>query len=543
MQEERLRELETLKEIAETLNSASDMDSMLGTALRKLLILTGLQTGWVFLMEKGGEAYSCAADRNLPPALAMQGKRPMCEGDCWCIDRFRDGRLDKAINILNCKRLENAVVCRTGDTGGITHHATIPLRSGSDLFGILNVASPGVTSFSEEKLALLQSVAYQIGTAAHRIRLFDRERKRAGLYERLGMAAGRLSARRGEASMAGEIVHVIGDTLGWPYVALYREQKDGLYLYARYQRGEVDTPVTGGPVQLSGPFRRAFAELRTVPLDEGSSQAGCRLPVRSGAAVPLVVMDRPYGLLVAGGFDRSSFDDIDTEVLEALSSHVSLAFENQRLQEQSQALARWEERNRIARDLHDSVSQMLFSLQLHARGLEAMLAQAPGSVSSGAGDIGRLSREALAEMRSMIRQLRPAGLEEGLLTGLARYGAKIGLQVDYETAELRRIPADLEEALWRIGQEALNNASKHAGVDRVAIRLAFLDDELCMTVSDRGTGIARDDGGQKRPPGYGMTTMRERAEAVGGSVAIRSREGGGTDVVVRLPLDSGEMAT
>jgi two-component system, NarL family, sensor kinase len=553
-----LNELQLLKEIAETINRAYDMEPMLQDVLEKLLELTGLKAGWVFLFEPGGGHYRCAADCGLPPALAANGKAPMEEGECWCTERFRDGRLNRAVNILGCKRLEDAVELKRGDTEGITHHATIPLRSGSDLFGILNVASPGKTAFSNEELALLQSVAYQIGTAAHRIRLYGKERKRADLYESLGAAARRLSSRLEFQSTAEEIVQCIGEHFRWAAVALHIQEKHGLYLKGMYSKEDTAAGAHKGnkPVRLSGPLRSALtgpaeraelaelaelAEPRTVTLKFPNPLFPSAGELTSGAAAPLIVQGKPIGLLSVGCGKESPFDEVDAQVLEALAAQVSLTYENLRLHEQSKELARLEERNRIARDLHDSVSQMLFSLQLHARAVESMLAAAPDAVKNGIGEVGRLSRDALTEMRGMIRQLRPPGLEEGLLTGLSKYGERIGLKVGFAAGELRQLPESVETALWRIGQEALNNVRKHSGCESATITLAHCGEDVCMTVSDRGGGMAEETRGASSS-GYGMATMRERAEAAGGTLAVESVPGKGTDVSVRIPVTQSRKA-
>jgi len=262
-----------------------------------------------------------------------------------------------------------------------------------------------------------------------------------------------------------------------------------------------------------------------------------RVPARSAVAVPMLLQGETVGALVVGnGPDGEPIDEVDAEVLKAVSGHVTITFENIRLKERDKTLARWEERNRIARDLHDSVSQMLFSLQLHARGLETALRDAPEKTRGGAREIGRLSREALAEMRGMIRQLRPAGLEEGLLTGLTRYGASIGLKVESEAGRPVSLPDGVETALWRIGQEALNNVRKHSGVEECRISLEIGDGEVAMTVFDRGRGILASADGAGI--GYGMTTMKERAEAAGGTARVGNAAEGGATVVVRLPLDA-----
>ena len=185
--EKEMRRLEALKEIAELLNEATNLQEMLEKVLHTLLQVMNLQTGWIFFIDEKG-MHRMLVDRNLPPALTWKEKKPMCEGDCWCVDRFVNGRLEKATNIIECKRIEDAIEDNWGETEGITHHATIPLRAGVKKFGLLNVASPHKTHFSEEELALLEAIAFQIGTTIQRIRLVEKERKYVVVAERNRLA-------------------------------------------------------------------------------------------------------------------------------------------------------------------------------------------------------------------------------------------------------------------------------------------------------------------------------------------------------------------
>lgn len=527
------KRLELLKEIAETINGAYEMEPMLQEVLEKLLQVTELKTGWVFLAKQGSSEYRCASYACLPPALTIDEKRPMREGGCWCLDRFQDGRLRRAVNILNCKRLEDAEKFGWGDTEGISHHASIPLRSGDELFGVLNVASPGKTHFHEEELALLQSIALQIGSAAHRIRLYQTEQKRARLFAKLGDVTHRLGSATDERQLEQVLVSLAGTELGWPLVALYVREEDGLAHRGAYAEGVTLPPRVKPRAKQAGWIGKALAEGRTVKLTgETLLDAGCGW--RSGAAVPLRMQNNPFGVLAAGHPSRDGFDAVDIEVLESLADHVALTYDSLRLLETNRELARWEERNRIARDLHDSVSQMLFSMSLHAKGLDQALPEAPESAKAALKEMQRLSQSAFAEMRAMIRQLRPHGLEEGLLTGLQTYGTQIGLDVRFKTKELRQLPDRIEGALWRIGQEALNNVKKHAGTKDAVITLTFTQWEVAMKVSDQGGGFTGQEAGTAG--GYGMHTMRERAETLGGTVTVWSRKGRGTEVTVRVPL-------
>ena len=106
-EEKEMRRLEALKEIAELLNEATNLQHMLEKVLHTLLQVMNLQTGWIFFIDESGK-HSMLVDENLPEALT---KKPMCEGNCWCVERFVNGRLEKATNIIECKRIEDAIEC------------------------------------------------------------------------------------------------------------------------------------------------------------------------------------------------------------------------------------------------------------------------------------------------------------------------------------------------------------------------------------------------------------------------------------------------
>jgi signal transduction histidine kinase len=202
-----------------------------------------------------------------------------------------------------------------------------------------------------------------------------------------------------------------------------------------------------------------------------------------------------------------------------------------------------EERQRIARDLHDSVSQSLFSMTLHARTAERALRQngrdGDGAVTRELGHVGELSRTALAEMRALIFELRPRGLaEEGLVSALAKHGAAVsareGVAIEV-TGPSERLPigAASEEQLYRLGQEALANASKHARAARITIAVTNDGSSVALEVRDDGHGF---DAAAAYPGHLGLTTMRSRASEIGAELRIASSPGDGTVVRVELPL-------
>jgi signal transduction histidine kinase len=202
-----------------------------------------------------------------------------------------------------------------------------------------------------------------------------------------------------------------------------------------------------------------------------------------------------------------------------------------------------EERQRIARDLHDSVSQSLFSMTLHARTAERALKQTgqepDGPVGRELGQVDELSRTALAEMRALIFELRPGGLaEEGLVSALTKHAgavsAREGVPIKVSgPSERLPISADCEEHLYRLGQEALANAIKHAQATQVTATVTTDGTNVDLEVRDDGRGF---DPAATYAGHLGLTTMRSRADDIGAQMHIDSARGRGTVVRVQLPI-------
>ncbi|MFS0614853.1 GAF domain-containing sensor histidine kinase [Lederbergia ruris] len=362
--------LRILKEIAELLNEGTEISPLLSGVLQKLLKVTGVTTGWIFLIDKDGR-HTVEAAEHLPPALLKNNCEPLKRGSCWCVDGFKKGTLTKASNIIECRRIETAVKRQQGETNGIAYHATIPLQLGDEMFGLLNVAAPGKKEFSHDELALLESVALQIGSAIKRIRLTKKE----------------------------------------------------------------------------------------------------------------------------------------------------------------QEMALIEERNRLARDLHDSVNQLLFSLSLTARGGIEMTEDM--ATKDTFRHIQSLSQEAQTEMRALIWQLKPSGLEKGLVQAIKSYGEMLGLKIDTKLSGVISLPTRVEETLWRVSQEALNNCKRHSGQDEVLISITVTHGRVCLTIRDRGCGFIFE--GEQILPSLGIESMQDRVESLGGTFKLETAPSKGTTIIVELP--------
>jgi PAS domain S-box-containing protein len=207
------------------------------------------------------------------------------------------------------------------------------------------------------------------------------------------------------------------------------------------------------------------------------------------------------------------------------------------LRRQAAELAAAEERAHLARELHDSVTQALFSMTLHSRSLELLLARDPAQVAGKLGELRELQRDALAEMRALIFELRPGniaevGVVEGLRTHAAGVSGRLGLPIVVESDLAERPAIETEEALYRIAQEALHNIVKHAGAREARVELVRLGPDIRLRVVDDGHGF---DPAGVADGHLGLAGMRARAERVGGAFSVTSGPGRGTVVQATIP--------
>ena len=233
------------------------------------------------------------------------------------------------------------------------------------------------------------------------------------------------------------------------------------------------------------------------------------------------------------------FSDADQELIELFAAHAAVAIATAGVHERSRELSVVEERNRLARDLHDAVSQTLFSLTLTAEAAAELIDRDPGAARAQLAEVGRLAAEARAEMRSLVFQLRPADLEaDGLVATLRKHIEVLGrvhpARVEMTVRGDAPPGAKVERELYRITQEALQNALKHSGAAGIALELDLDAAGSTLTVTDDGAGFDPADP-LLRSQHLGLTVMAERARAVGGRLELRSRPGEGTTVRVEIP--------
>ena len=302
---------------------------------------------------------------------------------------------------------------------------------------------------------------------------------------------------------------------------------------------------------MLGAMLDAAAPYRTEDIHEDPRFRGWwprRHPdMRSFLGVPIVSADGVIGAFYMtekqGG---ATFDADDEAVIELLASHAAIAITNARLYERSRELSIISERNRLALELHDVVSQKLFSVMLTAEAAAAQLDRDPDAARAQLERLRELARESLDELRSLILGLRPPELERDGLEGALRkdlemlahvHGIEIELEVDGTAAAAgSNGDGEREFAIMRIAHEALNNAVRHAHADHVSVRLSQRPDVVTVEVRDDGVGFDPQRA-EARSRHLGLTSMEERARELGGHLEIRSAPGSGTTVVLRVEGD------
>jgi PAS domain S-box-containing protein len=295
-------------------------------------------------------------------------------------------------------------------------------------------------------------------------------------------------------------------------------------------------PLIIADIWEDSPLARSFREVGEDDL------ANTHRHFSSWLGVPLLIKERVIGMLGMSHAAAGYYTPRHAQLALAVANQAAVAIENARLYAQAQELAVLEERQRLARELHDSVSQALYGIALGARTARLLLDRDPARVAEPLAYVLSLAEAGMAEMKALIFALRPEALAtEGLVAALgkqvaaarARYELVVEATLDPEP----EVPFAVKEALYRIAQEALHNAIKHAQARTVAVRLVCRPPDLVLEVHDDGTGF---DAGGAFPGHLGLHTMRERAARLGATLAVESAPGRGTRIQVQVPCGLAE---
>lgn len=270
---------------------------------------------------------------------------------------------------------------------------------------------------------------------------------------------------------------------------------------------------------------------------EAAHDLARQLPWDAVGCVPLVTHAGHRGAVCYYFPAGKRPDEADLRLIKAMAAQAGTVVDNAQLLAAANKTVAIEERQHLARELHDSVSQALYGIALGAHATLEQLEHDPARAREPVQYVLQLAETALAEMRAVIFELRAESLEtEGLAAAIARQAdvvrARNGIDVELTVEGVPDAPVEAHQALYRIGQEALNNAAKHSAARHVRVRLSGDDERVTLEVADDGAGFDPD---ATFPGHLGLHSMRERAAAVGGTVRISSRPGAGTRVRAAVP--------
>ncbi|HYY53864.1 MAG TPA: GAF domain-containing sensor histidine kinase [Candidatus Dormibacteraeota bacterium] len=533
-QRERLR-----ADLQRELAPLADEDSILTKATQRLAELFGADGVSMMLIDSAGDLVTRAAT-GLREDVVRRARRKIGEGISGWVAKEGKPLL-----------LQGSVEDARGFSGvdpSLGGALVAPLKSEDDkVLGVVNVkARAGQTAYGETQLEDLASVAQDVAQALERAqqltRLEEDRRQALVLYE-----LSRLVMQSGDPQDDLETAAaMLADTLRHDVLGIWIAQANDTMLRLRAGKGYGEVLPVDVPIAGDAALQGAFGERRTYRVDVGDARPGWRGAAASVYVLaPILAGPAPVGVLVVGRADGAfAVPDIEfaTTLGEYLGALVQRAASKDELQHVAAA-----ERRRIAQELHDGLAQELTGVVLALEGCQRALARDPDVLPTQLGKAARDARACLADIRQYMTALRqqdaaPVTLPVTISRLADDLRRSTGLAVELEELGTERpLAPPIERAIVRIAQESLHNIAQHAQAARAKIVLHYDDGAVTLTVEDDGAGFPADEtiAGAEQRGRFGILGMRERAESVGGTLAVRSQLGQGTLVQTRVPYDSG----
>ncbi|MEI6043134.1 MAG: GAF domain-containing protein [Chloroflexota bacterium] len=458
---------------------------------------------------------------------------------------------------------------------GYASSVALPLYLDGIPFGALNLYAAESDAFDAEEISRLTEVAADLmyGVTALRSRI-EREQKEQQLLEKEALLERLVAERTTELTTLLELSHQVAATAELaPLAEVVLSQLQRLVHYSgaiffTYQEERLNfvtahNPLTPQQIQnlahtlsQSTILKEMLLAKKWVIIDDlrgttsaaqafqalmGVNLTGLYHYARALLFLPLVVKEQVVGMIELVHAEPGYYTARQAELALALGNQAALALENAWLYQKAQSLAVLEERQRLARELHDSTSQILYSIQLGSRTLRTLLERDEPELTRQTLDyILTLAKAGLDEMRALIFELRPETLaREGLVGALVkqaapletRHGVKV--QLELQTSE-PEIPLAYKETLYRVAREAIHNAVKHARTEKLRLQLAWDTQELRLEIEDYGKGF---DPTGEFPGHLGLQSMRERVKQLGALLTIESKPSLGTLIRVEVKLN------
>jgi signal transduction histidine kinase/putative methionine-R-sulfoxide reductase with GAF domain len=563
--QERTHALAALNAIASVVSRSLDLKVIMSDALDQVIEAIGTEAGAAYRLEEDDGSLILMAQRGLTDDFAGRTGRLSLEAALAMRAIDEDTPFVWQVTADDPEGELQVAMQREG----LQLVIGVPLVAKGKPVGALALGTRAARVLTGEEASLLTAVGRQVGVAIENARLYKAERDRHAEAERRRLVAEgmrEILAVLNSKQPLGEVLDLIVEQacrgLGCDAVSLFQLQgQDGL-LKVQAACGLDDEYVAGVSLPLGvGGAGRALAQHEAVTLPDARTWAD-HLRHEPGAAsnpelaliermighqflavlsVPLVVKGEDYGAITLYYRAAREFSDEEVRLALSVANQAALAIESARLREQAERAAAFAERSRLARELHDSVTQSLYSVTLYAEAAARLLTS--GQHLAAADHLRELrdtAQEALREMRLLIFELRPLALEKSGLAAalqgrLDSVETRAGIHAELHVEGKERLPHTIQEELYHVAREALNNVLKHAHAQHVRIHLQFQDDATCLQVADDGVGF---DPQAPKGGGLGLPGMKERVQKINGELQIESAPGQGTQVSVRVPTRS-----
>lgn len=552
--EERTRELSMLLDVSRTATSTLELDSVLNVILDRLRLLFDAPSAAIFQLDRHGQEVRMLSFRSDNVALPFVQPYPLLPDS---IEQLVIGEGQEHIipDVLD----NSPDAHRWQDRHDALYHGVpiqvrswmaVPMRLKEQPIGMLTFAHPEPGFYTPHHGQLAQALASHAAVAIENARLFNIEQARTEQLRMVNEVSRQITSILAIQEVANQATYLIQQAFGYYHVhigviegeAVVFRPAAGILREARachqcaLQAFRVGQEGVSGQVAATGKpllVPDVTCDKHYIPME--SDQRG------SALVLPLLVSGQIIGVLNVESEEVGHFDAEDIDVLQPLANQVAIALENARHYERAHTLAALEERQKLARDLHDSVSQALYGIALGTRTTLKLLEMDSTERAALVQPLQytmSLAEVALTEMRALIFELRPETLEmEGLIRALERrvevLRTRHQLEVVFTAGEEPAVPLLVKEVLYRVAQEALQNAVKHANASRIAIALEATGGEVALEIRDNGQGF---DTGAEFPGHLGLRSMRERVEGARGRFQLESRSGDGTCIRAALPV-------
>jgi signal transduction histidine kinase len=559
----RLTELETLLETSRAVVSSLDTGQVIDSILEQVQRLLGVDTCAVLVQDEATDELRVGASRGLSKEYVRELRLDAATRQLPAWRAIDSGQPIQVPDVESDPALTEQLPLVSAE--GYRALLDVPLITTHGPRAVLVIYRADPHHFSTTEVNLAVTFANQAAMALENATLFSRTDEELQKQVRSLSALNQVMRTASQSLVLDDVlnnaldavVQVMDADAAW--ICLLREGETRLRL--RVQRGlspafsdamgemEIGVGPNGWVAQTGQTL--LVEDIRQDSSPEGVTgespgiEAAAEEGLRSLAAVPLRAKEAIVGVLGAATRTDRCFSSAEVELLSAIGSQVGIAVENARLYQRSRQVAVLEERNRLAREIHDALAQGLTGIIVQLEAMERLAGRRPDQALTSLQRAKDLARRSLQEARRSVWGLRPRSLEDMTLAEALQERIEVlrddgRLQASYGVSGSRRILSpDVELNLFRIAQEALVNVQRHAQAQTVHVQLDYGRAHVRLIVEDDGTGLPAatgDDGhkGQKRH-GFGLTGMRERTALLGGRMAVTSQPGQGTRIEVIVP--------